>query len=68
MKCPKCGAQTRIVTVNENKDGSVKRERDCPKCKAAFTTTERRLAPKKGPTQSAIDKFITTALKRQGGK
>jgi transcriptional regulator NrdR family protein len=69
MKCPACKAQTLITQVEEHADGATKRWRECPKCKRTFTTTERRdgLRRKKN-TQTAVDKFLATALGPTGGQ
>ncbi len=43
MKCPYCGyPETNVIDSRESSDGlSVRRRRECPKCKRRFTTYER---------------------------
>jgi transcriptional repressor NrdR len=41
MKCPFCGhANDRVLDTRVQKDGSIRRRRECLECKARFTTAE----------------------------
>ena len=41
MKCPFCGhADDRVLDTRVQKDGSIRRRRECLECKARFTTAE----------------------------
>ncbi|WP_374032309.1 hypothetical protein [Bdellovibrio bacteriovorus] len=41
MKCPFCGhADDRVLDTRVQKDGSIRRRRECLECKARFSTVE----------------------------
>ena len=41
MKCPYCGhADDRVLDTRIQKDGSIRRRRECLECKARFSTVE----------------------------
>lgn len=42
MRCPQCGSdKTKVTDSRTSADGSIRRRRECLKCKARFTTYER---------------------------
>lgn len=41
MKCPQCGhSDDRVLETRAQKDGEIRRRRECLKCKSRFTTVE----------------------------
>jgi len=40
MRCIECGEDTKVLTTYQNKDGRVRRRRECVDCKTRFTTHE----------------------------
>lgn len=40
MRCIECGENTQVLTTYQNKDGRVRRRRECIDCKTRFTTHE----------------------------
>jgi len=42
MKCPFCGyKRTRVIDTSHDKQGGIRRRRECPQCKRRFSTYER---------------------------
>lgn len=61
MKCPYCGAESRVVESRHAEDGSIRRRRECLACGKRFNTFERLEAPpliivKKGGRREAFDR------------
>jgi len=40
MKCPKCGSNSRVISVNRRKPEEVRRYRKCVSCNANFVTSQ----------------------------
>jgi transcriptional repressor NrdR len=47
MRCPRCGeSETRVIDSRDLDDASIRRRRECTRCSARFTTSERIEAPR----------------------